>query len=193
MILKRPMTIFLMLILGIVALAWPGAAAHDQATPSGMHDATPMAHMGNTGSGAAYLQIGNASESPDRLLAGATDVAQVVEIHTMEMDDDVMVMIPLPDGLEIPADSTVALEPGGFHVMLINLTQNLNPGDTFELKLTFEVAGDVDVTVTVATDAPENGDSVAAGDLTLSPVWARPAPMLSPVGQVGTPEATPGT
>jgi periplasmic copper chaperone A len=53
------------------------------------------------------------------------------------------------DGLDIPAGETVALEPGGYHLMLLDLATDLEPGQEFEVTLRFEGAGERTVTVTV--------------------------------------------
>lgn len=51
--------------------------------------------------------------------------------------------------IDIPAGTTVTLEPGGYHVMLLELAAPLTPGQTFEVTLTFEVAGERTVTAEV--------------------------------------------
>lgn len=51
--------------------------------------------------------------------------------------------------VEVPAGDTVAFEPGGYHVMLLDLAEPLVAGDTFEMDLTFEKAGTVTVEVEV--------------------------------------------
>lgn len=53
------------------------------------------------------------------------------------------------DRIEIPAGETVKLEPGGYHVMVMDLQRPLVPGDTVEVTLTFEKAGEVVVTAEV--------------------------------------------
>lgn len=166
----------------LVAVAFAGgrgAIADDAGTP----EASPMASpaMGMGGNGAAYMTIANAGSESDRLVAGKTDAAEIVEIHEIAKDESgVMQMRPLADGLEIPAGGEAVLEPGGYHVMLIGLTEDLVAGKTFELTLTFANAGEVVVQVPVQRMAPE-GDAVislTSGDLTISGVWSRPAPAL---------------
>jgi copper(I)-binding protein len=168
-------------------------AAHD-----GMHEdeasaspqASPEMAMANTGTGAAYLTIANNGDTPDRLVSGMTEVAQTVQIHEMKMDNGVMKMAELPDGLEIPTGGEVTFEPSGYHLMLINLTQNLEPDSSYLLHLTFAQAGDVDVTVAIGQGAPDDQEPTVLGDLTISGAWSRPAPMIT-VGLDGTPVATP--
>lgn len=86
---------------------------------------------------AAYLIIENTGNAADRLLRVATDAAETVEIHTTQMEDNVMRMRPLPDGLEIPAGGQVILEPGGYHLMLMGLQHDLVAGERLPLTLTF--------------------------------------------------------
>ncbi|TVR21759.1 MAG: copper chaperone PCu(A)C [Nitriliruptor sp.] len=83
------------------------------------------------------------------------------------MDDDGEMghdaMAPSPEGfammgmreieaLDIPAGETVSLVPGGYHLMLLELADDLTPGETFELTLTFASAGEVTVNVEVRED-----------------------------------------
>jgi VCBS repeat-containing protein len=66
-------------------------------------------------------------------------VAGVVEIHEMAMDGNAMKMRALPKaGLDLPAGKAVALKPGGYHVMLMGLKQQLKAGDTVPLTLVVE-------------------------------------------------------
>ena len=79
-----------------------------------------------------------------------------------EMDDDSdmggmdpqMRMQELTDGLPLPAGETVTLQPGGYHVMLLDIAEPLEVGDEIELTLDFEDADDVTITVEVAASAP---------------------------------------
>jgi copper(I)-binding protein len=65
-----------------------------------------------------------------------------------EMGGGMMTMQPV-ESIEVPADGSVALEPGGYHVMLLDVKKELVPGDTIEVTLTFERAGEVTVTADV--------------------------------------------
>ena len=68
------------------------------------------------------------STSGGKLVSATSPVAGVVEIHEMVMDGNVMKMRAMP-GLELPAGKTVELKPGGYHVMLMDLKQELKAGD----------------------------------------------------------------
>jgi copper(I)-binding protein len=93
---------------------------------------------GQSGS-AAYFTIRNAG-GEDKLLAVSSPGADA-SLHSTSMDDGVMRMRPL-DALDIPADGTVGLKPGGTHVMLMDLKQPLQAGAALELDLKFEKSGE---------------------------------------------------
>ena len=83
----------------------------------------------------AFMQLQSASDA--RLVSGASPVAGVVEIHEMVMEGDVMKMRALSN-LELPAGKTVELKPGGYHVMLMELKQQVKDGTTVPLSLVIE-------------------------------------------------------
>jgi copper(I)-binding protein len=81
-------------------------------------------------------------------------VAEEAQIH-MTMDGaGGTSMMHAVQALELPADAEVVLEPGGYHVMLIELVEPLAAGDEFDLTLEFAQAPDATVTVEVRDDAP---------------------------------------
>lgn len=56
--------------------------------------------------------------------------------------------------IPVPAGETVNLQPGGYHIMLMDLAAPLEVGSTIEVTLTFENAGDVKVEAEVRDSAP---------------------------------------
>ena len=82
-----------------------------------------------------FAQISSAAGG--RLVAVASPVAGVAEIHEMAMDGSVMRMRAVP-ALELPAGKTVELKPGGYHVMLMDLKQQVKAGESVPLTLVFE-------------------------------------------------------
>ncbi len=98
-----------------------------------------------TENGAVYLKLVNTGEVADRLVSAETDVASVVELHETKMEGDVMKMSPVSGGIELPAGETVSLEPGGLHIMLIDLTEDLAPGDKIKLTLNFEISDPISI------------------------------------------------
>ncbi len=58
------------------------------------------------------------------------------------------------ESIPLPAGEAVALEPGAYHIMLLDLAAPLEAGDTFTVSLTFEGGATKDVEVEVRDDAP---------------------------------------
>lgn len=175
------------------AIGLPVAAQHDHGH-MGTPDASPMAGHGDaTSTGAFYMTITNTGDEADRLVAVHTDAAGTVEVHNVVMDGEVMQMMPQHDGVEIPAGEEIALAPGGYHVMMIGLTESLIAGEEFEATLVFEHAGEVEITVPILRTEPDEdeltAEPVEAGDLVIEGIWARQAPKLD--GGTGTPVASP--
>ena len=130
----------------VVAIdVWARATAaemdkHSEGSMGHSHDApaaTPEPDM-VYGPSAVYMVLENRGAAADRLVAARTDAAGTVEIHETQMDGGVMRMRPLENGLEIPAGGRVTLEPGGYHIMLLDLPRDLLPGEAIALTLVFE-------------------------------------------------------
>lgn len=100
--------------------------------------------------GAAFMQIENHGDEPDRLVGAASDIAERVELHTHKAGSDgVMQMMHVPEGFEIPAGGSHALARGGDHVMFMGLTERPAEGAVVSVLLTFEKAGEVSIEVPV--------------------------------------------
>ena len=97
---------------------------------------------------AAYMTIVNHMAEKDELVAAATPVARVVELHTHVMDGGVMRMRPV-QAIEVNVGEPAVLRPGGLHVMLIGLTRDLKAGETIPLTLRFRNAGERTIEVPV--------------------------------------------
>ena len=136
-----------------------------------------------TTAGAVYMEITNDGDADDALVDVAVDasVAARAELHetavaeddATEGDDDMgsdagngmggdddngpmggMMTMQEVDEIPVPAGETAVLEPGGYHVMLLELAAPLEVGSTIEVTLTFETAGDVVVEAEVRDTAP---------------------------------------
>lgn len=139
----------------IFSLAFVMLVAAFSANPVSAHDITkgdivisaPWSRATPAGASVAagYLVLTNKGLSSDRLLSFTTDLAGQPEVHEMSNEGGVMKMRPLPKGLEIPAGGTVKLEPGGYHLMLMQLKKPLTVGQRYKATLVFEKAGAVDV------------------------------------------------
>jgi copper(I)-binding protein len=113
---------------------------------------------------AAYMQISSAK--PLKLIKAESPLTPNVEIHNMSMKEGVMEMRAV-DAVDVPANKTVSLKPGGFHIMLIKVKQPINKGDSVPLKLTFETPDkkffSVDVAAKGQEKAGEKAGEKAAG------------------------------
>jgi copper(I)-binding protein len=102
--------------------------------------------------GGGYLKLTN-NGADDRLIGVATDRAGTVQLHEMKMDGGIMVMRELKQGVDLPANTTVELKPGGFHLMFMNVSRPFKEGEMIKATLTFEKAGSVDVELAVGPPA----------------------------------------
>ena len=108
------------------------------------------ARASNTRAGAAFLTVENTGETADRLVDVRSDAAQRVELHEHRMTaEGVMSMEHAEDGFEVAAGEVLVLERGGKHVMFLGLSDNWQQGDSVDLTLVFEAAGEVEVTLPV--------------------------------------------
>jgi copper(I)-binding protein len=90
-----------------------------------------------------FLKIENKGGA-DKLLSASSPASKSMELHTMTMDGNVMKMREVK-AIDIPANGTVELKPGGLHLMFIDLKSQLKPGLSVPVKLKFEKAGEVEV------------------------------------------------
>lgn len=105
--------------------------------------------------GGGFLTVTNKGAEADRLVSiAAPDVSDDVQLHEMAMENDVMKMRHLPDGIEIPAGATVELKPGGLHVMFMKIKHPFKEGESFKATLTFEKAGKLDVDFKIEAAKP---------------------------------------
>ena len=108
----------------------------------------------------AFMRI--RSTEATELVAVSSPAAANASVHRTAMVDGMMAMEPV-DSLAIPAHGSVALEPGGFHVMLVGLRGPLRVGDDVALTFVFRAAGGRETSVTVQaevrdlTGAPAHG------------------------------------
>jgi periplasmic copper chaperone A len=120
--------------LGTIEISQPWA----RATPKGAE------------TGAGYLTIKNTGSEPDRLVSATLSNAATAELHQMTMDNGVMKMREVADGIQIKPGETVTLRPSGYHIMLKGLKEPLVNGQTVAGSLTFEKAGTINVEFQVA-------------------------------------------
>ena len=98
-----------------------------------------------------------------KLVAGSSPVAGVVEIHEMKMEGSTMKMREVAGGLPLPAGQAVSLQPGGYHVMLMDLKQQLKAGDTVPVTLVLEGADGKRRNVEVQAPVRPLGSAMGSG------------------------------
>jgi copper(I)-binding protein len=94
--------------------------------------------------GAGYLTISNQGSEPDRLIA-VEAAFPMVRVHSTTTDAAGVARMSEVEAVEIPPGGTVALEPGGMHVMFMGLAGPLVEGEKIDATLVFETAGAVEV------------------------------------------------
>ncbi len=133
------------------------SAAHAHAYDIGaLHIGHPWTRPTPNGAptAAGYLTVTNHGRAPDRLLGGASPVAQALEPHTMSTTGGVMRMRLLPAGYEIAPGATLTLAPMGNHLMFVGVRRPFKAGERVPATLRFAHAGSVSVDFVVQTDAP---------------------------------------
>ena len=143
------------LVVGAVAT---GCSSSGGTAEVAITDAWARPSSAMASAGAAYMTIQNNGTATDALVGASSPAATTVEVHeTVVMgspapgasgDGGMMGMQPV-ERLEIPAGGSVQLKPGSYHIMLIGLKQDLKAGDTIEITLTFEKAGELPLSVPV--------------------------------------------
>ncbi|MEW6118868.1 MAG: copper chaperone PCu(A)C [Pseudomonadota bacterium] len=121
------------LALALFAVSLPAAAAGVSVS-----DAWARATMPGQKVSGAYMKI--RSDADARLVAASSPTVPRVEVHEMRMDGDVMRMREVK-AIDLPKGKMVSLEPGGYHIMLMNLKQPIVAGETIPLTLTIESGG----------------------------------------------------
>jgi len=98
--------------------------------------------------GAVYFSMTNTGGKADRLIAISSPIAGKAEIHESRTVQGIVQMRAVAS-VDCPPGVTVKIEPGGLHVMLLDLTRPLTAGLQFPLSLRFRDAGVVTVQVQV--------------------------------------------
>lgn len=146
------------LTLAAILASAPGVLANDVMVIGAFAraSATPAAT-----SAVVYVTLVNHGAATDRLMAISTPVAAMADVHQSKSADGVMSMDAVP-ALDLPPGETVAMKPGGLHIMLMGLKAPLKRGATLTLELSFEKAGRIMVRVPIGGVAANAPDQVPA-------------------------------
>ena len=113
--------------------------------------ASAPSHSGMSGdekSSAVYFVIINETNTPDALVGATSAVAMSAELNETLRVGDVAKMVPVPR-VEVPAQGRVEFKPGGLHVMLMGLMQELAVGKKIQVILRFEKSGAITLDVPI--------------------------------------------
>lgn len=98
---------------------------------------------------AIYLVIDNTTNQDDTLLSAECEVAEKVELHLSSMDAAGHMSMQPQEKISIPAGQKIELKPGGLHIMLIGLKEELQSGQKINAALVFEKAGKINLEVDI--------------------------------------------
>lgn len=108
----------------------------------------------------AFMAItGNSSV---RLIGVSSPLAGTVEIHNMTLQNGVMKMVRV-EGIDVPAGKTIMLAAGGYHVMMMDLKQQMKPGERVPLDLLIESADKKRETVSLQVEVRDIAGKRAGG------------------------------
>lgn len=93
---------------------------------------------------AVFLQLDNTSATAHAIVNASSNVSKITELHAHIHEGGMMKMRRI-DKIDIPAHGQVTLQPGGLHIMLIQLQQTLKVGDMVTVTLEFEDGSKISV------------------------------------------------
>ena len=155
------------LLAAMLAFATTAVSAHEYKAGS-IEIKHPWSRATPKGASVAggYLKLINTGTAPDRLVGGTSEIAGKFEIHEMSMDNGVMKMRPLANGIEIKPGQTVEFKPGGYHLMFVGISKPLEQGKRVKGTLEFEKAGKVKLAFdvqAVGAKGPDTGEGHSGG------------------------------
>ena len=109
---------------------------------------------------AGFMTLANKGTEADRLVGAQSPLAEKIEIHGIKVVGPGIAMRALERGVGLPADTTITLQPRGYHLLLQGLKAPLAQGQRVPVTLTFEKAGTRQVELTVEAEGPISGDTL---------------------------------
>jgi copper(I)-binding protein len=125
-------------------------------------DAWVRATIAETPVTAAYLTVKNKGAA-DTLVRASAPIAGMVQLHETITEHGTAKMREKAGGFPVPANGTFEMKPGGYHIMLLDLNQLPAKGETVELTLTFERAGEVKIIAPVKVATNDKHDTGGYG------------------------------
>jgi periplasmic copper chaperone A len=119
----------------------PSSSAPVSASALGITTSDAWVKTAPSGMTAAFVTLTNSTGTAQVLVSASTPVATTVQLHETVEQGGQMVMQEKKDGITVPANAAVVLEPGGQHIMLMNVTTAIKAGDLVPFTLTFASGG----------------------------------------------------
>ena len=141
------------------ALATFSAGAAFAETYFGVHDAYAITSRPGAPTAAIFMELHNHGDADERLIAARTDAAQITELHTHIMEDGVARMVEIEGGIDLPLYGGHDFVRGGDHIMLMGVTERLEPGMSIDLTLIMESGAEFTISVPVVDQADAPKDS----------------------------------
>lgn len=138
------------------------AASSSSAATCPVTVADPWVKAADSGMTAAFGVLSNPSSEAVTIAAASSPATPMVELHEVVESGGQTVMQPVEGGFPVPAGGSLTLEPGGYHLMLMDLPQPIEPGDEVAFTLTCATGGSVTFTAQAKTFA-------GAGETYVSP------------------------
>ena len=137
------------ILAALTLLAGSGAVVNAGSADIVVDDAWARATVGADRPGAAYMTLTNTGDTAVTLTGVESPVSMMPMVHKTTTDDEGLSTMGPAGDITIPAGESVALEPGGFHAMLMKLRQPLDAGNTIQVTLLFADGGEVTIPVPV--------------------------------------------
>lgn len=102
-----------------------------------INDIYARASIAGVPNSAVFMNITNKENKVIKLTGASTQASQKAELHTHIKENEMMKMVKV-ENFEIAPNETLELKPGGNHIMLLGLKNELKAGDKIDLKLEFE-------------------------------------------------------
>ncbi|MEU4703028.1 copper chaperone PCu(A)C [Nonomuraea dietziae] len=106
----------------------------------------PWVKTAKKGMSAAFGTLVNNSDAEVTVVSGSSPLSPKIELHEVVESGGKMVMRPKEGGFVIPPRGTHELQPGGDHIMLMDLAQEVKPGAEIAFTLTLKDGGTLEFT-----------------------------------------------
>ncbi|MDE1920850.1 MAG: copper chaperone PCu(A)C [Candidatus Omnitrophica bacterium] len=151
----RNLLFFMSAAIAVIFLAYEAHAAQGVSVSHAWVQAMPPTQTTT----AAYMTITNTSSKEVVLVSASSDIAGAVEIHRMSEANGMMTMAMVKQ-IAIPARSQVTLQPGGYHIMLINLKKPVHKGEMVPVTLHFKGGASIIVNAEVKMQGKQKPSSM---------------------------------